>query len=129
MTKAQLLAVGSTAELALSAWREGEDGVMPRQEQKQVPVGIRNFRCPAGLALPPLPCNGGDADEARCLAGRQTGRLAGGLDDGGVAHAATRTGRHAARAMVRASQREYHSSRSSSYGTVATGHGCASAMA
>jgi len=60
--------------------------MFPREQQKQIPVGIRNFRGPAGLPLPPLPGNGGDADEVGGLTSRQPGREAGHLDGGGVAH-------------------------------------------
>jgi hypothetical protein len=49
-------------------------------------MSIRNFRRPTGLAFPPLPCNGGDANDHSSLAGRQAGSLAGCLDGGGVGH-------------------------------------------
>ena len=68
---------------------ENKYRMLPGEKQKEIPVGIRNFRSPAGLPLPPLPGNGGDAHEVGCFAGRQTSRLAGGLDGGGVAHATT----------------------------------------
>lgn len=78
--------VSSTAVLALNARGKDKNRMLAREQQKQIPVGIRNFRSTAGLSLPSLPCQRRDADEVCGLAGRQTGRLSGGADGGGVAH-------------------------------------------
>lgn len=65
---------------------------MPASEQqKQIPVSVRDFRRPAGLPFPPLPGERRYAHEAGSFSGRQSGRLAGGLDCGGVAHASALT--------------------------------------
>lgn len=60
-----------------------------REQQKQIPVGIRNFRGPAGLPLPPLPSDRCHSHERGSLAGGQTGRFSSGLDGSGISHTAT----------------------------------------